>query len=166
VCITHLPEGASLVIMFTAHGTPIPQGSPKIGRRGNRAVLLLDSEKLRHWRRIVAAAARDACRDAPKIEVGQRLSKRRVVYDEPVVVNAAFYFEKPAKPLFDVTQASKPDLDKLQRALGDSLTDAGVVSDDCRIVRWGTAKLWGEPRVMVAVEPLSACEAWLESVSA
>jgi Holliday junction resolvase RusA-like endonuclease len=154
------------VIMFTAHGTPVPQGSPKIGRRGSKAVLLMDSDKLRQWRRVVACAAREACRDAPKIEVGQRLSKRRVVYDEPVSVCASFYFEKPNGTRFADVQASKPDLDKLQRALGDSLTDAGVVSDDCRIVRWETAKLWGEPRVMVAVEPLSACEAWLESVSA
>jgi Holliday junction resolvase RusA-like endonuclease len=154
------------VIMFTARGVPIPQGSPKIGRRGNRAVLLLDSEKLRHWRRIVAAAARDACRDAPKIEVGQRLTKRRVVYDEPVSVCASFYFEKPNGTRFADVQASKPDLDKLQRALGDSLTDAGVVSDDCRIVRWETEKQWGEPRVMVVVYRLSDCEAWRESVSA
>lgn len=37
---------------------------------------------------------------------------------------------------------SHPDLDKLARAVGDALTDAGVVDDDRLIVRWVLEKMY------------------------
>jgi len=47
---------------------------------------------------------------------------------------------RDSAPLF---KASAPDLDKLQRALGDALTQAGIVRDDALIVEWSARKLWG-----------------------
>lgn len=40
-------------------------------------------------------------------------------------------------------KTSAPDTDKLQRALGDALTQAGIVRDDCLIVRWTASKIYG-----------------------
>jgi Holliday junction resolvase RusA-like endonuclease len=135
---------ARVRLSFTVEGTPIPQGSPKLGRHGARPVILLDSKKLRAWRRLVSFVAQNA---AQRAEVP--------VYDEPVVVLATFYFERPKRPRWDV-KATRPDLDKLQRAIGDSLEAAKIVTDDSRIVGWPAcpAKLYGAPRVEVEVVPL------------
>lgn len=53
----------------------------------------------------------------------------------------------------------KPDVDNMQKALLDCLTQAGVIVDDCRVVGVHVAKLYhpiGQPvgvRVMVAAAP-------------
>lgn len=39
-------------------------------------------------------------------------------------------------------KTSAPDLDKLQRALGDALTQSGVLRDDALIVTWVARKSW------------------------
>jgi Holliday junction resolvase RusA-like endonuclease len=39
-----------------------------------------------------------------------------------------------------------PDLDKLIRAVADSLTDAGIYADDSRIVRINAAKVYADDR--------------------
>jgi Holliday junction resolvase RusA-like endonuclease len=51
-----------------------------------------------------------------------------------------------------------PDLDKLIRAVGDSLTDSGVVIDDSRIVRISARKLYAEgiqPGATIQVKTLN-----------
>ena len=39
-------------------------------------------------------------------------------------------------------KATAPDLDKLCRALGDALTQSGVLRDDALIVEWVARKQW------------------------
>ena len=52
-------------------------------------------------------------------------------------------------------KASAPDLDKLQRALGDALTQAGILRDDALIVVWDAAKVYGAvPEVRLTVRTL------------
>ena len=75
-------------------------------------------------------------------------------YTGPVEVAADFYYTRPAshygtgknaltlKASAPTYKPSAPDLDKLQRALGDALTQAGVIRDDALIVRWTTTKQW------------------------
>ena len=74
---------------------------------------------------------------------------------EPVSVDVAFDFARPAshygtgrnagvlKPSAPSAKATAPDLDKLCRALGDALTQAGVLRDDALIAQWTAAKLYG-----------------------
>jgi hypothetical protein len=38
-----------------------------------------------------------------------------------------------------------PDVDKLQRAIGDALTKSKVITDDARIVQWVAGKRWAPP---------------------
>ena len=38
----------------------------------------------------------------------------------------------------------KPDLDKLQRAIGDALTASGLITDDSCIVEWRARKVYAE----------------------
>ena len=132
---------------FTVPGTPVPQGSPKIGRRGPKAVLLLDSAKLAVWRERVTFEARSAARRSglPKI--------KGCYFDEPMVVHARFYFAAPKRQRWPGIHATKPDLDKLQRAIGDALEDAKIVSNDSRICAWPAVpgKMYGEPRAEIYV---------------
>ena len=61
--------------------------------------------------------------------------------DLPLEVTAVFYLPRPKRPKF-WAPATTPDCDKLQRALGDALTSAGVIKDDSRIVTWHATKAW------------------------
>lgn len=107
----------SSAVSFLVEGVPIPQGSKKGFVVGRRAVIVDDNkDKLKPWRAKVAAAA----------DLG-------VTFDVPVFVAAVFYMPRPQRPKF-VLPGVKPDLDKLFRALGDGMTDGGLLSDDSRIV--------------------------------
>ena len=63
--------------------------------------------------------------------------------DQPCELIVNFYMPKPAS-VKRLLPSVSPDLDKLIRAVGDSLTDSGVVVDDSRIVRISARKLYAE----------------------
>lgn len=126
--------------MFTVHGTPAPQGSKIRTRYGMREA----STGLMPWREaIVSQIIRDG-HDKAGIAV-------------PVLVRAAFLFTRPkahygtkkGQPYLRENapfyKATAPDLDKLQRSLGDALTQGGVIRDDDLIVRWDTQKRYCLP---------------------
>lgn len=91
-----------------------------------------------------------------------------VQYVDPVRVTATFTYARPAghygtgrnasrvKDSAPYFKASAPDLDKLQRALGDALTQAGVVRDDALIATWVAIKAWDRTAsVSLRVEPIT-----------
>lgn len=145
-------------IEFKVDGVPVPQGSKKAGmlKHGRRmkAVLHPDPPKLKLWRAAISAAARRA------------KPTGMTPLDEPVTVTAQFVFQTP-KRLSAAQRVERnghlvkwttPDLDKLQRGVGDALTDAGVLKDDSRIIAWPAdpAKVYGpSPGVIVVVETLA-----------
>ena len=124
---------------------PVPQGSKKIGRnRGTgRAVLVDDNPALASWRALVAGTARKEWNGRPPLVV-------------PVSVWADFYLPRPAghfgtgrnagvlKASAPEWPAVKPDLDKLLRAVFDSLTTAGVWKDDSLAVVVSGAKHYAD----------------------
>jgi Holliday junction resolvase RusA-like endonuclease len=59
----------------------------------------------------------------------------KVCFDEPIAVYATFWFPHKSKNTLDIKD-TVPDLDKLYRAVGDSLSQAHIISDDQRIVGW------------------------------
>lgn len=119
---------------FHVIGHPRPQGSHRLAR----GRLINDNPDLAAWRELVALYAKIAAAGAPAL-------------DEPVCVEATFTFLKPPTSKFG-EPIGPPDTDKLQRALGDALTDAGMVLDDSRIVSWSASKRWGaEEGVQVRV---------------
>jgi Holliday junction resolvase RusA-like endonuclease len=76
--------------------------------------------------------------------------------DEACELIVNFYMPKPASAKRSLPTVS-PDLDKLIRAVGDSLTDSGVVVDDSRIVRISARKLYAqgiEPGATIVVRTL------------
>lgn len=113
-------------ISFRVYGEPAPQGSKRhVG--GGR--MIESSKKLPVWRKTVTQAAHAV---APKQPL-----------DEPVSVQATFWVPKPQKPRFN-TPAVAPDTDKLCRAVGDALEQAGVLRNDARITTWHAHKHYAD----------------------
>lgn len=124
------------MIELTIIGVPAPQGSKSpFGGESN--------PNTKPWRATVAA-------DVAAVWDG------RPLIDEPVEVDALFVFPRPkahyrtgknAGILRDDAPAwvmTKPDSDKLARAIGDSLTGV-ILRDDSRIVHWTLRKVYGSP---------------------
>lgn len=133
---------------FFVPGEPITEGSTRAFASGQRVVVTHDrGPELTAWRIKVAHAAEAAAREAgwdPQ-------------HDGPVVVTATFLLPRPKSvPRSRRLPHTKPDLDKLQRAIGDALAPykrPGVLRDDSRIVEWRATKLYArsEPGVHVAI---------------
>ena len=130
---------------------PQPQGSLKSvgvrkGRNGRKpsAILTSDNAQLKPWRLIVATAARRA------------LPAGWEALDEPVRVSAEFRMKELQRPRWPIP-ATKPDVDKLLRAIFDAMADAGVYVNDSRVAQLGQVDEkyadWANPAgVFVRVE--------------
>jgi Holliday junction resolvase RusA-like endonuclease len=118
-----------ILARFFVAGTPATQGSKRIVQpKGHRRPLLLEmSKKLPAWRTAVAAEA-----FVQRVQLGATL-------DEPLTVSLSFYFLRPKKP---TRPFPRPDLDKLVRAVGDSLVQGQLLADDCLIVSCTAQKRW------------------------
>lgn len=135
-------------LVFSVFGVPQPQGSAKafMPRNARFPVVTSDNPKVKGWRQLVAQAA------------SQALNGRGLHLEGPVRLCANFYLPRPkslgAKPKSHLT---RPDVDKLARAIGDALT--GVVwRDDSQIVQFKVSKYYagvGEsPRADIAITAL------------
>lgn len=146
-------------IAFTVLGDPQPQGSKTIVQRhGKRPVMREDNPLTEPWRATVAKAAQ-------AVMAGEQLRTG------PLRVTATFVFRRPAghwgtgrnasrlkrsAPLYVQT---RPDVDKLLRAIGDAITGI-VCRDDAQLVIVRAEKHYGEPScVHVLVEELELGEA-------
>ena len=124
---------------FFVPGEPITEGSTKAFTSGQRVVVTHDrGPELDQWRIKVARAAEAAAQAAywePR-------------YDGPVEVWAEFRLPRPKSvPKSRKHAQTKPDLDKLQRAIGDALSPykrPGVLRDDSRIVEWHAIKRYAD----------------------
>ena len=121
-------------ITFDVLGRPAPQGSKKsIGN--NR--FIESSKFLPAWRN----AVRHAAEDAVTVSGWSRVSG-------PVELEVMFYLERPSS----VSRTKRPhptvppDLDKLIRAVGDSLTGV-VYDDDSQVIRTLAWKVYADTRV-------------------
>lgn len=113
----------SEALVITVYGKPVTQGS-KVRTRWS--VRDDNAERLRPWREAVKQAALDALDGRERLE-------------GPVSVAVTFTFDRPksapkSRPCWPITRSSG-DVDKLQRAVFDALTDAGVWRDDSQVVR-------------------------------
>lgn len=118
-------------------GTPVPQGSVNVYR--GRIVGV--TPKLREWRLKIRAATMARHAGPP--------------LDGPICVSLVFQLAPPKKPRWPLP-AVKPDLDKLVRAVLDSLSTTkllrGVITDDARVVSITATKTYhGKPGVMVTI---------------
>jgi len=140
-----MADGSEVILItFTVYGRPEPQGSTKafIPKGWKRAIITSDNRKLKPWRQELTRAAIDA-------NIGNEIIERNT----PVCVRMDFYLARPqslAKRFERPTK--KPDIDKLTRAVFDSLTGT-IITDDSQIVELMVGKWFGQPeRVEVFVE--------------
>ncbi|MFW6598148.1 RusA family crossover junction endodeoxyribonuclease [Propionibacteriaceae bacterium Y2011] len=136
----HQPRTDAVMISFTVHGNPAPQGSKIRTRYSMRE----SSEAVMPWREAIKAAIH--VQDIP-------------CTPGPVFVSITFRFERPKshygtgknasrlKPSADPYPVGRQrgDIDKLERSSFDALTQGGAITDDAYIVRNLTAKVWCGP---------------------
>jgi len=128
-------------LAFFVPGTPIQQGSKTVY---NGRAVDANTKRLKPWRAHVTGAAVEALAGrvgfAPDTEIA-------VLYD--------FYFTQP-KTVTRRRPNVRPDLDKLERAISDALTDAHVWADDGQVVNSHTQKWYAEtPGVHITVLELA-----------
>jgi crossover junction endodeoxyribonuclease RusA len=115
-------------VSLSVIGDPASQGSHAIM---NGRIVQVNSSKHKAWRKAIVQEAIATLPDDWQ------------PIDEPCELIVNFYMPKPKTVIRSLPSVS-PDLDKLIRAVGDSLTDSGVVIDDSRIVRISARKLYAE----------------------
>lgn len=128
-------------IVFNVDGEPRPQGSKTPIVRGGKVWLVEGKgdapKKHKAWRAAVTEAAEKLAEDI-----------NHEVLDCPVEVQIEFRMPKPASKKKDKVWADrKPDVDKLTRAVLDSIAgkDKPLVREDSRIVRVIAEKRYVRP---------------------
>ncbi len=115
-----------MTLSFTVAGVSQPKGSTKAfrARRSNRIIVTNDNPKCKAWERAIAQVAA-----LEMAHAGIRPC------DGPMAIDVSFYLPRPLKyqtnkyaPL-DVPHVTKPDADKLARAVKDALTGVVWVDD-------------------------------------
>lgn len=128
------------MIRVFVEGIPRPQGSKQQFRRGNRIVLVESSKQLPEWRRGLVSALQEHVDNhtPPKpahVTLTFLLPRPKAHYDTRGHVKERFAH---------VAHTSRPDLDKLTRAVFDALTIAGIVEDDSHITTTVIAKRYAD----------------------
>lgn len=127
------PRKSPRSLRIVVFGAPATQGSKKAFIRGKKVSLVEMDAKLPAWRAAVESAAR--------LSAGPNWEP----IDAAVSISGEVSLLKPKTTKYPDAPAGTPDLDKLQRAIGDALTKARVIADDARIVHWNIRKVWGIP---------------------
>lgn len=146
-----------MTITFTVIGTPVHQGSKVSVTRPNGTRWVAESggkagqERHRSWRAEVTDAARAVAPAEP--------------LSGPVSVHLRFRFLPVASDPCRTYHVTSPDLDKICRAVLDSLKVARVLVDDSRVAVLNASKLYCRPHetpgVTVTVDDMSGVEtAW------
>lgn len=131
---------------FWVDGIPIPEGSKTAFIVKGRAVVVdANAPQLKPWRKTVTAAA-----------VAELAGRDGFDPESSLFILMDFYLPR-GKTVTRARPNVKPDGDKLQRAICDSITDAGVWADDSRVVVHHSEKWYADdkPGVRVVVGSLA-----------
>lgn len=135
-------------LMFQVYGTPVPQGSKKaIHHRTTGRIIIMEDQnaRVRSWRQAVKETALQAMHD---------IGVDGFPLTGPIFIHITFYLKRPAthygtgrnaqvlKASAPEWPAKMPDLDKLQRASFDALTESGIWADDGQVVIAHITKAW------------------------
>ena len=103
---------------FFVHGLPTPQGSSRAFVVNGKAVITSANRNLKAWRDLVSLRAQEFAE----------------YHEGAVVVHLEFYLPRPISlPKKVQHHVKKPDLDKVVRAVNDSLTGI-MFKDDSQII--------------------------------
>jgi Holliday junction resolvase RusA-like endonuclease len=124
-------------------GDPRPQGSKKAFHRGAHIVLVEANKDLPAWREHMKKML-----ELKMMEFDNR-------FDVAVSVSLTFWLRRP-KTVTRQYATQTYDLDKLTRAVFDSLTQSNVIKDDSFVVDLTARKLYDdlhEPGVLISLTP-------------
>lgn len=121
--IEHLGD----TLEFKVHGVPQVQGNHRVAKRGKFSKVYDANAELPGWRLLVSTMA---------LQTRERWGLGMIL--GPVALDVQFWLARPksAPKTRDVRPLTRGggDWDKLARAIGDSLVDAGLMKDDSQIV--------------------------------
>jgi Holliday junction resolvase RusA-like endonuclease len=128
-----------MTLTFTIPGAPRGKGRPRFARRGNFVRTYTDPATA-SYENLIALAAKAEHGDNPPL-------------DGPLAMTLLFVLPRPKSAPKRVTlPASRPDLDNLVKAVLDGCNQAGVWSDDARVVEMFARKVYGDPCCHVLIE--------------
>lgn len=125
-----------MILEFFVPGEAKPQGSKRgfVTKSGRVAMVEMAGNPLKKWREAIAWKAR-----------GEAAKTGWERTDAPVSVKLMFELRRPKKPKYP-HPSTRPDVDKLSRAVLDALTDCGLIwSDDSQVVRLLAEKNYARP---------------------
>jgi crossover junction endodeoxyribonuclease RusA len=130
---------------FTVYGKPQPQGSTRAFLSGGKVNTTSANKNLKPWRQQLTDTAFAECGGIPYSGNG----------NEAICVTMTFYFDRPKSAKKRRMPTVKPDVDKLIRAILDSLTGI-CYRDDAQVVQVAALKFYGGPeRVEITVQEQS-----------
>jgi len=122
-------------VSFIVAGVPVPQGSSRAFMVKGRPIITSSNKNLAVWRQRIASEA-------------QRINAESGFYREgkfAYEVIADFYFPRTKSMGRKLLRHTvRPDLDKVQRAVGDGITGI-LIADDATIDRWSVSKNYLPP---------------------
>lgn len=127
------------------YGDPVPQGSKRAFVVKGKPILTESAGiRLKTWRQDIVGAARAELNGDAPMEGALR-------------VTVFFYVRRPKKPRNELP-ITRPDGDKLERAVLDALTSAGVMHDDAQVcsMTWRKRYTTSVPRATIHVAEESA----------
>lgn len=135
-------------LLVTVEGRPAPQGSKRPIGNGR---FVEASKYLKPWRDAVILALKQNQEDVQNIHK----------FIGPVKVDITFFLERPKQPKWPYP-ATTPDIDKLIRAVLDSVTQAGIWEDDCQVVELHAKELWAGSST--DSYPVPGCRLYIEAL--
>jgi crossover junction endodeoxyribonuclease RusA len=142
-----------MILAFQVFGVAEPKGSTRafVPKGWTRPIITDSNRNLKSWQQLVAEGASLALGKLPKED--------RAIVTQGVRLTIAFYLPRPKKyhkPDVNPAHLTKPDIDKLTRAVIDALTQV-VFVDDSQVIelvaRKDYARLNDAPHVDVRIEP-------------
>ena len=152
MALIHNPQMEKTVMRYRVYGEPAPQGSKNAYVRGNRAILVESSTKVRPWRAAVIAEIQSQ----PIFQFTESVG---------VMVTITFHMKRPkshygtkkgvpyVKETSPVHVKIRPDIDKLCRSTLDAITDSGLWWDDSQVSVLHVQKIYDEqPGATIEIE--------------
>lgn len=144
------------MITFSVPGTPIPQGSKQAFTNGGKTWLVEANKEIYSWREKVGKSA----------TIAMELHRQKPL-EGAVSIEIDFIMPRP-KTVTRARHTVKPDLDKLVRAINDSITGI-CFKDDSQVVRINASKNYerfGTPGVIITLHTLDNDSVTVSAASA